>query len=54
MAETTKITASQMWYNAVLPFDPRKMKLLMGSAEYVAIEVLVSALVRFIMKAPKG
>ena len=45
---------SNVGYNAVLPFDPRKMKLLMGSAEYVAIEVLVSALIRFMMKAPKG
>ena len=45
---------SNVGYNAILPFDPRKMKLLMGSAEYVAIEVLVSALVRYIMKARKG
>ena len=40
--------------NAILPVDPRKMKLLIGSAQYIAIEVLVSQLVRFIMKAPKG
>ena len=40
--------------NAILPFDPRKMKLLLGSAEYIALEVFVSAVVRKIMKAPKG
>ena len=40
--------------NAILPFDPRKMKVMLGSAEYIAIEVFVSAVVRKIMKAPKG
>ena len=40
--------------NAILPFDPRKMKLVLGSAEYIALEVFVSAVVRKIMKAPKG
>ena len=40
--------------NAILPFDPRKMKLILGSAEYIALEVFVSAVVRKIMKAPKG
>ena len=40
--------------NAILPFDPRKMKLGLGSAEYIALEVFVSAVVRKIMKAPKG
>ena len=40
--------------NAILPFDPRKMKLMLGSAEYIALEVFVSAVVRKIMKAPKG
>jgi hypothetical protein len=51
MAETSIMNIGT---NAILPFDPRKMKVLLGSAEYIALEVFVSAVVRKIMKAPKG
>ena len=37
--------------NAVVPFDPRKTKLLMGSLEYIAAEVVVAKVVRKIIKA---
>ena len=40
--------------NAIVPFDPRKGKLLLGSLQYVAFEVLVSKIARFILKAPRG
>ena len=40
--------------NAIVPFDPRKTTLLMGSAEYIALEVLVSKLARFLLKSPRG
>ena len=40
--------------NAILPFDIRKGALVLGSAEYVAVEVLVSSMVRKFMKAPKS
>ena len=36
--------------NAILPFDPRRYKLAIGSAEYVAIEVIVSKLIRMLLK----
>ena len=41
--------ATNIISNAVLPYDPRRMKLLFGSVEYVAIEVLISAVVRNFM-----
>jgi len=37
--------------NTVLPFDPRRTKLLLGSLEYIAFEVLVGKMVRKLMKA---
>ena len=37
--------------NAVVPFDPRKTKLLLGSLEYIAAEVVVAKVVRKIIKA---
>ena len=37
--------------NVILPFDPRRTKLLLGSLEYIAFEVLVAKLIRKIMKA---
>ena len=37
--------------NVVLPFDPRRTKLLMGSLEYIAAEVVVAKVVRKIIKA---
>ena len=37
--------------NAVVPFDPRRTKLLMGSLEYIAAEVIVAKMVRKVMKA---
>ena len=40
--------------NAILPVDLRKTQLVFGNAEYVTVEVLVSALVRKFMKAPKS
>jgi len=51
MAETS---VANIPINAIVPFDPRKVTLLMGSVEYVALEVLVSKLARFLLKAPKG
>ena len=36
--------------NAILPFDPRKMKLVLGSAEYIAIEVFARAHAGALMK----
>ena len=45
--------AQNIFSNAILPFDVRKGKLEFGSIEYVAIEVLVSAIVRNFMKAPR-
>ena len=47
-------TFANIFQNAILPLDPRKMKVLMGSAQYIAVEVLVSQLVRRIMKAPQS
>ena len=46
-------SAQNMLGNAILPFDIRKGKLVFGSIEYVAVEVLVSAIVRNFMKAPR-
>ena len=37
--------------NIVVPFDPRKTKLLLGSLEYIAAEVVVAKVVRKIIKA---
>ena len=37
--------------NIIVPFDPRRTKLLMGSLEYVAAEVIVAKVVRKIIKA---
>ena len=50
----TEDTFTNIFQNAILPVDPRKMKVLMGSAQYIAVEVLVSQLVRRIMKAPQS
>ena len=36
--------------NVILPFDPRRTKLLLGSLEYVAFEVVVAKLIRKIIK----
>ena len=38
--------ATNILTNAILPFDPRRIKLAMGSAEYVAWEVIVTMLLR--------
>ena len=46
MSEYTNIAS-----NVIVPFDPRRTKLLMGSLEYIAAEVVVAKLVRKIMKA---
>ena len=37
--------------NVILPVDPRRTKLLLGSLEYVAFEVVVGKLVRKLLKA---
>ena len=37
--------------NVVTPFDPRRTKLLLGSLEYIAAEVVVAKVVRKIIKA---
>ena len=37
--------------NVVLPFDPRRTKLLLGSLEYIAFEVVVAKLIRKLIKA---
>ena len=37
--------------NVIVPFDPRRTQLLMGSLEYVAAEVVVAKMVRKIIKA---
>ena len=37
--------------NVVLPFDPRRTKLLLGTLEYIAAEVIVAKVVRKIMRA---
>ena len=37
--------------NVVVPFDPRRTKLLLGSLEYIAAEVVVAKIVRKIIKA---
>ena len=36
--------------NAILPFDPRRYKLAIGSAEYVAIEIVISKIIRMLLK----
>ena len=38
--------ATNILSNAILPFDPRRIKLAMGSAEYIAWEVIVTMLLR--------
>lgn len=37
--------------NVVLPFDPRRTKLLLGSLEYIAFEVVVAKMIRKLIKA---
>ena len=37
--------------NAILPFDPRRYQLVVGSAEYIAIEVIISKLIRMLLGA---
>ena len=37
--------------NVILPFDPRRTKLLLGSLEYIAFEVVIAKIVRKIIKA---
>ena len=37
--------------NLIVPFDPRRTKLLMGSLEYIAAEVIVSKLARKLIRA---
>ena len=39
--------------NAILPFDPRRYKLVVGSAEYIAIEVIISKLFRMLVGASR-
>ena len=39
--------------NAVLPFNPLRNQLLLGSAEYIAIEAVVSRLFRILLKLPQ-
>ena len=46
MSEYTNVLS-----NVVVPLDPRRTKLVMGSLEYIAAEVVVSKLVRKILKA---
>ncbi len=48
-ADTTDYT--NIVTNVLLPFDPRRTKLLMGSLEYIAAEVVVAKVVRKIIKA---
>lgn len=36
-------------YNAILPFNPMRYQLAVGSAEYVAIEVLISKIIRMVL-----
>ena len=36
--------------NAILPFDPRKYDLVMGSAQLIAVEVVVSKVIRKILR----
>jgi hypothetical protein len=45
MAQYTNIAT-----NVIVPFDPRRTKLLMGSLEYIAAEVVVAKLIRKIMR----
>ena len=37
--------------NVVLPFDPRRTKLLLGSLEYIAFEVLIAKMLRKLIRA---
>ena len=37
--------------NIILPFDPRRTRLILGTLEYVAAEVIVSKIVRKLMRA---
>ena len=46
MASRTNIAT-----NVILPFDPRRTKLLLGSLEYIAFEVVIAKIVRKIIKA---
>jgi hypothetical protein len=36
--------------NVILPFDPRRTKLLLGSLEYIAFEVVIAKIIRKIIK----
>ena len=45
---------TNIFSNAILPYNPQRMSLLMGSAQYVAIEVIVSKIVRKFMKADRS
>ena len=51
--DTSNDEFSNIFQNAILPVDPRKLKVLVGTAQYVAVEVLVSQLIRRFMKAPQ-
>ena len=37
--------------NIILPFDPRRTRLILGTLEYVAAEVVVAKIVRKLMRA---
>ena len=51
MGDEDKTDYTNIVTNVVLPFDPRRTKLLMGSLEYIAAEVVVAKVVRKIIKA---
>lgn len=51
MADDAKTDYTNIATNVILPFDPRRTKLLMGSLEYIAAEVVVAKVVRKIIKA---
>ena len=44
-------SAGNVFSNIILPVDPRKSKVLVGTAQYVALEVLVSKLARRFIKS---
>ena len=43
-------SAMNVFNNAILPFDPRKYDLVAGSAQLVAVEVIVSKVIRKILR----
>ena len=51
MSDADKTDYTNIATNVLLPFDPRRTKLLMGSLEYIAAEVVVAKVVRKIIKA---